>query len=169
MPEWTSEDLALEDEKSDLVSKNRSKMVSIIVESILDFLGINFIVDFIKKEHRDWWDRFIALLITGAYVTALVNFLEFLSVLIETGSFATALGAESLKALGKKLAKSWLVWLLVLDIVIVVIGAVKKFINSEKDFRDGLWHIYLKHYLAPNRDAVFESNLGFVPSEPTAD
>ncbi len=169
MPEWTGKDLDLETDKSEIMQKDAAKGREIFVEAVFDFFGIKVVIDFIKKKHRDWWDRFMLLLVFGSYIEAFILLLEFLTVLISGEALAAILGKEALLTLIKKLGKSWLFWLIVLDLIIVGFTAYKKWIESNKELEEKLYRLYLKYFDAPNRDKVFEANIGFVPEAPKED
>jgi hypothetical protein len=166
MPDWTEADRELEQRKRVLLDAYSAEQRDIIITTIFDFLGISFLIEYFQKEHREWWEHFIALITAAAYAEALWLLLTFLWVLLKGESTRAAIiaiiGEEGFVAFLKKLGKSWLFWLLVLDLLWTLVKAIQKWVESNAQLHEDLYTLYLTTE-APNRDAVFKANLGYIP------
>lgn len=166
MPDWTEADLELEGQKRVLLNDYSAEKRDIIITAIFDFFGISFLIEYFQKEHRDWWEHFIALITAAAYAEALWLLLTFLWTLIKGESTRAAIiaiiGEEGFVAFLKKLGKSWLFWLLILDLLWTLFKAIQKWLESNEQLGEDLHVLYLTSE-APNRDAVFKANLGYIP------
>ena len=167
MPNWTDADRELEAAKLDLLAKNSSEWADAAVEGILDFFGISIIREYLATQQKTAWDHFLALLVAGAWLEALYFILKFFYTLLKTRSGRAAItaiiGEEGMKAFMKKVGKSWLFWLLILDLLLVIAKVVEKAISSNDRLRESLRVLYLTSD-APNRDEVFRANGMSIPT-----
>ncbi len=166
--EWTDRDLELEEKKTDAL--NEFSISEILWEALLEFLGISDLTEYFKTKHKKWYDHLIALIVSGAYLTALWLFTKFMFKLIQTKSFWIAItaiiGNEGLKKFILKIGKSWFIWFLILDLLLVIWSAIRKFIEKNDTLKKKLWHLYIIYWDAPHRDEIFKINIGGIPKKP---
>jgi hypothetical protein len=163
---WTDADRELEFTKGEILKEDRRKWLDAIVDAFLDFIGFRAIKDYLQNQEKTAWDHFVALLIAGAWAEAIYFILKFLYTLLNTKSgwaaIAAIIGEEGLKAFFKNLAKSWLFWLLILDLIWVITKLIRRLISANERLAQQLKVLYLTTE-APHRDEVFETNGVGVP------
>ena len=165
---WTERDLALEAAKAEALAKFSIR--GIIIDAIFDFFGISALQEYFRTQHKEWWDHLIALLIGGSYLQALIWFLKFMIAVIKTKSFwagiAAITGPEGLKVFLRKLAQSWLFWLLIADLLYTLYQAISRYMEQNESLKHDLYHLYVTYFDAPHRDEIFEINIGKIPTRP---
>jgi hypothetical protein len=168
MPTYTQADLDLVKDKEQLIEKYKWGWLKIFIEAIFDFIGLSFMIEYIKSNRAEIWEHFIALLIAGSWAAAIYFMLDWLIEFFKSAprEAIEEVGEAAGKTFFKKIAKYFLWFMIVVDIVLVLWDVFSKFWDSATEEKEAFWSLYVKHFMAPNKDHIFEQNKIGIPEEP---